>query len=190
MLHRHTMVHQAGPMLACTAALCMTMTALVMYVINAQDGKRKRFKLPEAGYNKICLRRQGAGTLPPDALLQIIEASGAVQKLGLSGFGITALPIQSLCQLQALTRLDLSQNSLASLPGEIGLLTALVDLDLSRNELCALPSSLGRLTCLRLLNCMANRLQSVPEEIGDLATLYRLGLKVRLRLLNCTAKQL
>lgn len=167
-------------MLAYTAALCISMTALVMYVINSQDRKRMRFKLLEAGCNKICLRRQGARALPPDVLLQIIEASGAVQELGLSGFGITALPTQSLSQLHALTRLDLSQNSLASLPGEIGLLTALVDLDLSRNKLCALPSSLGRLTCLRLLNCMANRLQSVPEEIGDLAALYRLGLKVRL----------
>lgn len=69
-----------------------------------------------------------------------------------------------LCDLASLTKLNLSHNSLPSLPPLFGLLGALTDLDLSRNRLSALPSSFSRLENLRALDLSFNVFVSVPEE--------------------------
>lgn len=76
----------------------------------------------------------------------------------------------------ALTRLDLSQASLVTLPDSLfSFVPALRYLVLDGNQLGALPA-LGALTCLEVLSCAANALASVPESIGALGALVRLDL--------------
>ncbi len=164
----------------------MAAALLATAALAVQSHTRKRTSLLAAGCTRLCLSRQGAHTPLPDFLAEVAAqlpggAVGELVELVLAGFGIARLPGRRLATLVALTRLDLSRNALAALPPEVGLLSALDDLDVSRNRLRSLPPELGRLSRLRLLNCMANELERLPDEIGDLASLYRLGLKVRRR---------
>eukprot|EP00775_Hariotina_reticulata_P004107 gene4107-4353_t len=73
--------------------------------------------------------------------------------------------------------LNMSRNSLVSLPPELSCLTALTELDVSRNQLRALPAALCTLTGLKVLNAMANHLVSLPHNFGGLSSIIRLGLK-------------
>ena len=55
------------------------------------------------------------------------------------------------CARTNATVLDLSDNRLTELPGELGQLTNLTRLDLSHNQLTELPGELGQLTNLTRL---------------------------------------
>ncbi|MEM8723857.1 MAG: COR domain-containing protein [Cyanobacteria bacterium P01_G01_bin.39] len=70
-----------------------------------------------------------------------------------------------------MTRLDLDNNSLSSLPASIGQLTNLSVLDLRGNSLSSLPASIGQLTNLSVLYLSDNSLSSLPAEIGQLTNL-------------------
>ena len=75
-----------------------------------------------------------------------------------------------------LTKLDLSDNQLTSLPAEIGKLTQLTKLYLSDNQLTSLPAEIGQLTQLTELNLSNNQLTSLPAEIGNMTQLTELYL--------------
>ena len=53
------------------------------------------------------------------------------------------------------------------MPESLGNLTALTKLDLSENQLAAVPESLGNLTALTTLDLSGNQLASVPGVAGE-----------------------
>ena len=77
-----------------------------------------------------------------------------------------------------LKRLDLSGSNLSSLSGsEMLALTGLEHLDLSDNSLAILPKELGSMASLKTLVCQRNSLTILPGELGHLSTLERLDLR-------------
>jgi len=113
-------------------------------------------------------------------LLQLPEEIGdlvSLTKLNLHQSGITSLP-PSIGRLQNLKVLDLSwTKKLLELPEEIGDLSSLNELDLAGSKIESLPSSIGRLQDLQNLNLSwTKNLLTLPEEIGDLVSLNKLDL--------------
>ena len=97
-------------------------------------------------------------------------------RLDLSDQDIGSLPPE-IGTLTSLTHLILHRNSLTTLPTEIGQLTNLIWLDLFGNQLTTLDPAIGQLTNLIYLNLRGNQLSSVPPEIGNLRNLTQLNLK-------------
>lgn len=84
-----------------------------------------------------------------------------------SGEGMSKLA-DSILSNVGVTRLDLSNNRLTSLPSEIGKLTNLKELILSNNLLeGALPGEIRKMP-LELLDASKNRMTGIPAEIGQL----------------------
>ncbi|MEJ6484218.1 COR domain-containing protein [Nostoc punctiforme UO1] len=112
-----------------------------------------------------------------EELLQIIEQAvkDKVTKLDLSDKGLTTLPpeFEKLTNLQSL---DLSSNQLSSLPPEFEKLTNLQSLDLSSNQLSSLPPEFEKLTNLQSLYLGSNQLSSLPPEFEKLTNLQSLYL--------------
>ena len=65
--------------------------------------------------------------------------------------------------------LDLSDNKIAFIPIELGLLTSLTILSVARNALFELPAEIGRLTNLEILAVDQNKLFQLPPEIVSLS---------------------
>ncbi|MFX1237856.1 MAG: leucine-rich repeat domain-containing protein [Promethearchaeota archaeon] len=84
--------------------------------------------------------------------------------------------IKGLKKLTSLQTLQLSHNSLDSLPDFIGDLTTLQTLNISHNDLMYLPESFGNLTSLQTLDLGNNDLKSLPESFGNLTSLQTLDL--------------
>ena len=72
--------------------------------------------------------------------------------------------------------LDLSSNSLARLPGEIGLLQQLKRLHLAQNKLLTLPDEIGQLTRLDLLDVSSNALYELPSTLSQCTQLIYLDI--------------
>jgi Leucine-rich repeat (LRR) protein len=70
-------------------------------------------------------------------------------------------------KLSSLLRLDVSSDSLTSLP-PLDSLTLLRVLNASSNQLTTLPPSIGRLTAMDTLDVGANVLNALPTQVSDL----------------------
>lgn len=79
-------------------------------------------------------------------------------------------------QLALLSALDLSAQSLTSLPSEISHLTGLTRLNLSANRLTSLPPWIGQLTGLTHLDLSQNPFSAYPPELLQLTHLRELRL--------------
>ncbi len=101
---------------------------------------------------------------------------GHVTRLDLSNQGISSLP-ESIGSLPMLTTLDLRGNQLSSLPDAIGNLASLKILELYNNKLSSLPDSIGNLTSLQELWLNDNKLTSMPDTICNLQSLESLALQ-------------
>ncbi|XP_072720967.1 p53-induced death domain-containing protein 1 isoform X2 [Ciconia boyciana] len=88
---------------------------------------------------------------------------------------LTSLP-RDLGNLRCLTHLDLSFNSLYTLPSCILHLPSLRVLLVSHNSLVALPEDFGSLSKLTFFSAMKNQLKDLPPSIGELAVLQDLDL--------------
>ncbi|MDD3144803.1 MAG: leucine-rich repeat domain-containing protein [Candidatus Gracilibacteria bacterium] len=88
--------------------------------------------------------------------------------------GSTIIP--EIFTLNSFNYLDLSDNSLTSIPVEIGNLTNLTVLYLNSNNLTTLPTQIGNLSNLTNLNLSSNQFTSIPVEIGNLSNLDQLDL--------------
>ena len=93
-----------------------------------------------------------------------------MSKLNLDDNQLTSVPA-SLENHSSLQDLDLSNNHLNSLPAELGQLAALVTLNLSDNQLTRVPAALGQLAILSVLYLFGNQLTSVPASRGSLSLL-------------------
>lgn len=83
---------------------------------------------------------------------------------------LTSIPGQDLCRLDGLIFLILNNNSLKSLPEEIGQLRELRVLEVAGNELTELPASMNQLEKLETLNAMGNHLTNL-KSISKLKSL-------------------
>jgi len=88
-----------------------------------------------------------------------------------SDAGLTELP-KSVLDDKGVKTLNLSGNSLTSLPSEIGELTKIEVLILDDNELeGSLPGEIRKMTNLKTLSAKNNKLTGIPAEIGQLSNL-------------------
>jgi Leucine-rich repeat (LRR) protein len=95
--------------------------------------------------------------------------------LDLTRNSLTTLPPE-IEQLKQLRGLWVRDNQLTSLPHEIGQLALLQTLWLSHNQLTTLPPEIEQLKQLRGLWVSHNHLSSLPHEIGQLARLQKLDI--------------
>ncbi|KAK5851597.1 hypothetical protein PBY51_023140 [Eleginops maclovinus] len=81
-----------------------------------------------------------------------------------------------ISSLATLKVLDLHDNKLTSLPGDIGKLSSLQILNVEKNHLKVLPESIGDLRLLQTLNLKGNSLTELPSSVGSLRSLRTLDL--------------
>ena len=97
---------------------------------------------------------------------------------GFSGGGLAGALPPSLGDLgPSVTYLNLSYNTITSVPTELGALTGLTSLGLSGNAITSVPTELGALTGLKFLGLRNNQLTGVPTEFrtwgpSQICTLY------------------
>ncbi|XP_052223149.1 E3 ubiquitin-protein ligase LRSAM1-like isoform X2 [Dreissena polymorpha] len=84
----------------------------------------------------------------------------------------------SLSDLVSIRVLDVHNNEIKSVPGEISLLQSLQVLNLENNRLKKLPDEIGQLRCLQTLNVKSNRLTALPSTVCDLKSLRMLDIQV------------
>ncbi|MQL78789.1 hypothetical protein Taro_011218 [Colocasia esculenta] len=103
-----------------------------------------------------------------------VGEEAAAHDVDLSGMSLDSLPGPSL-NLAAITKLDLSNNNLESIPESLAArLLNVVVLDVHSNQLQTLPNSIGCLSKLRVLNVSGNMLESLPKTIEDCRSLEEL----------------
>jgi Leucine-rich repeat (LRR) protein len=106
--------------------------------------------------------------------LQRIDKAVMLKLLNLENFGLTSFPLDVI--LLDLTELNVSGNSLATIPDEILLLTRIVTLRLAENNIQALPTVVGRLSTLETLDLHDNKLQGLPVTLQSMKSLLFLDL--------------
>lgn len=99
-------------------------------------------------------------------------------ELDVSFNSLAYLPTNLGNELGNLERLSIYLNKLRSLPNSICKMRSLRFLDAHFNELSGLPNEIGRLTNLEVLNVCSNfsDLTELPETLGDLTNLKELDL--------------
>lgn len=75
-----------------------------------------------------------------------------------------------------LTYMNLGNNSLSSVPEDVGMFESLINLNLQNNSLSSLPSSIAKLTKLKMVNISKNKFEVVPEVVYSLKNLESLCL--------------
>lgn len=103
-----------------------------------------------------------------------MHAFGGLKRLDLSGSNLSSLSGSELLGLTGLEHLDLSDNSLAILPRELGSLPNLKTLVCQRNSLTILPGELGHLGQLERLDLRSNRLSSILISFAKMKNLVHL----------------
>ncbi|CAG9863293.1 unnamed protein product [Phyllotreta striolata] len=98
-------------------------------------------------------------------------------KVDLSMSDLNDVPVKEIVTLKRVYSLDLSNNSLRTLPKSFPTLTGLTVLDLSKNELSELPQDFGNLVKLKHLDLYRNQLQHLPLSFSKLKGLKWLDLK-------------
>ena len=89
------------------------------------------------------------------------------------GAGLTGAVPPSVGDLGPLLKfVNLFNNTISSLPTEIGVLVGLTSLQLQNNDISSLPTEIGALSGLTELVVSYNALTSVPTEIGALGRAY------------------
>uniref|UniRef100_Q7KRY7-6 Isoform G of Protein lap4 n=1 Tax=Drosophila melanogaster TaxID=7227 RepID=Q7KRY7-6 len=116
----------------------------------------------------------------PQVPEEILRYSRTLEELFLDANHIRDLP-KNFFRLHRLRKLGLSDNEIGRLPPDIQNFENLVELDVSRNDipdmsLTTLPADFGSLTQLESLELRENLLKHLPETISQLTKLKRLDL--------------
>jgi hypothetical protein len=106
----------------------------------------------------------------PKALQRRIATAASDHHLDLQGCGLTEVPSE-VRGLRDLRVLDISHNSIESLPLWFGELEKLVSFDAPSNKLREFPVVLRNLKNLRRLNLFSNDISVIPDWIGELSNL-------------------
>eukprot|EP01080_Neovahlkampfia_damariscottae_P006236 gene6236-10242_t len=98
-----------------------------------------------------------------------------LRNLNLSDNSIVSIPIEvkSLCCLKDL---KLNKNLIKNVPDHLQFFDSLEYLDLSQNKIDSISPSIGKLKNLKSLLLNSNNLKSIPKEFGDLENLEYLDL--------------
>ena len=91
-----------------------------------------------------------------------------------------AMPQVSLYHLRYVKELNLMNNKIKTLPGDIGALFSLVSLNLSSNMLSTLPLSMTRLRNLRSLDISSNNFSTLMDELASMESLENIELSQNL----------
>ncbi len=84
----------------------------------------------------------------------------------------------SMCKMGDMTELDLSNNSLCSLPSAIGNLSCLRRLVLNGNKLQTLPTELSQCSSITELSLQQNELHEVPQVLMELTLIAELDIRL------------
>ncbi|XP_069501204.1 leucine-rich repeat and calponin homology domain-containing protein 4 isoform X2 [Ambystoma mexicanum] len=135
--------------------------------VTAADLSKNRFpEVPEDACQLISLESLSLYHNCLRSIPQAIVNLQALTHLNISRNQLSVLPTY-VCSLP-LKVLIVSNNKLASLPENIGVLRNLRQLDVSSNELQVLPPQMGTLESLRDLNIRRNHIDLLPEELAEL----------------------
>jgi Leucine-rich repeat (LRR) protein len=95
-------------------------------------------------------------------------------RLVAKSLGWTSIDNSIWTQAKYLVFLDISHNSLESLPCRIGELILLTELNCSCNKIKELPIDIGNLSKLKVLKANGNQISILPDEIGKCIELEQL----------------
>ena len=99
-----------------------------------------------------------------------------IKELNISGCGVDNLFDTGVLKLLYLRSLDLSRNSIASIPDEITSLSALEVLILQRNKIQKLPVTMNNLKYLRKLDLSYNNITGLLDELEGMPRLEEVNL--------------
>ena len=112
----------------------------------------------------------GTITMIPDCIIEL----KSIQDLNLSWNSLETRISENLWNLTTLTRLDMRNCELESLPEAIGNLINLNYLHFGNNRLTSLPNALCNLKGLKTLYLHSNQLTVLPAALGNLSNLENL----------------
>ncbi len=95
-------------------------------------------------------------------------------RLVAKNFGWTKIDESIWSKAKHLLHLDISHNSLESLPSRIGDLFLLIEINCSCNKIKKLPTEIGKLSKLKVLKAERNQISLLPDEIGQCTELEEL----------------
>ena len=126
-----------------------------------------------------CIRPpKGSQDKGPEAVISYLRSILKCKKHHLfhaENFGLTAFPIDVL-ELHDVTELNLSHNSIATMPEEIHGLTRLACLRMANNGMTNVPVTICRIQTLHTLDLHGNVLGQVPPVFADMTRLTSLNL--------------
>lgn len=97
--------------------------------------------------------------------------------LDLSLCGLEVVPVKEISAVTKARKLNLSYNSLITLPDDFIKLSMIRELDLSKNHLKTLPKNFGALAGLKMLDLLGNNLTDLPSSFSELKNLQWLDMK-------------
>jgi len=101
--------------------------------------------------------------------------SNSVYILDVSGNSIKTIPTQIKC-LKKLQILNIDDNLVTNIPKEIGYLSNLQVLSLNNNDLSSISSEIGNLTNLEKISFTNNNLTKLPKEFENLKNLRKINI--------------
>ena len=151
---------------------------LIKFCASSRELRRLCQQLPDIQYkiNKAKVLKKGLNFINRDGEDIVARLYPGIHNITFIGRRIAIVP-DEIKYLDELTVLNLSRNTIVSLPPSIGDLSRLMDVDLSYNQLTLLPPTIGELHSLVDLNLQHNLLVTLPDEIGDLSRLETLNVK-------------
>jgi Leucine-rich repeat (LRR) protein len=111
----------------------------------------------------LAISRNRYLTVLPDELGDLPR----IRSLACNDCKLASIPKMLYTKTTMLRDLDLSTNSITSLPDTVGKLLSLESLYLSRNRLSGLPPTIGALSNLKELCIEENSIKTLPDELGN-----------------------